>query len=95
MILATKLYAPQVRPNLVPRPQLLARLNATLERTPGVILLSAPPGSGKTTLLSEWLADFRFAISDFPAQAAGLRGIEAASEVIVQNQQSKIRNNFV
>ena len=56
MILATKLYIPPLRPNLVSRLHLLARLDTALERTPGVILLSAPAGFGKTTLLSEWLA---------------------------------------
>ncbi|HOG46958.1 MAG TPA: hypothetical protein PLJ35_08445 [Anaerolineae bacterium] len=43
-LLATKLYIPPLRPGLVSRPRLLARLD------------QGPAGSGKTTLLSEWLA---------------------------------------
>jgi LuxR family transcriptional regulator, maltose regulon positive regulatory protein len=53
MLLATKLHIPAPRPDVVPRPQLIARLNEAL-RCP-VTLLSAPVGFGKTTLLSTWL----------------------------------------
>ncbi len=53
-ILATKLYLPGLRPNLVLRPRLLKRLNEGLHRT--LTLISAPAGFGKTTLLSAWLA---------------------------------------
>jgi LuxR family maltose regulon positive regulatory protein len=52
-ILATKLYIPPTRPELVPRPRLIERLNAGLHRK--LTLISAPAGSGKTTLLSEWV----------------------------------------
>ena len=54
-VLATKLYIPPTRPQLVPRPRLLARLNEGLHATPGLTLISAPAGFGKTTLLSEWI----------------------------------------
>ncbi len=53
-ILATKLYIPPPRPNAVPRPQLISRLDAGLQRK--LTLLSAPVGYGKSTLLSEWVA---------------------------------------
>ena len=53
-MLATKLYIPPPRPNIVFRPRLLQRLNEGLHRK--LTLISAPAGSGKTTLLSEWLA---------------------------------------
>jgi LuxR family transcriptional regulator, maltose regulon positive regulatory protein len=53
-ILATKLYAPPPRPNVVLRPRLTERLHAGLHRK--LTLISAPAGSGKTTLLSDWLA---------------------------------------
>ena len=55
-VLATKLYIPPPRPNLVLRGYLVARLNEGLRYTPGVTLISAPAGFGKTTLVSEWLA---------------------------------------
>ncbi|HZO74569.1 MAG TPA: LuxR C-terminal-related transcriptional regulator [Ktedonobacteraceae bacterium] len=51
-ILATKLYIPPLRPNVVLRPRLIERLNEGLHRK--LILLSAPAGCGKSTLLSEW-----------------------------------------
>jgi len=51
-LLATKLYIPPVRPELVSRPRLLERLNAGLNRK--LTLISAPAGFGKTTLVSEW-----------------------------------------
>src|ERR1700738_3165541 len=53
-ILATKLYVPPLRPEMVNRPRLLAQLNEGLHRK--LILISAPAGFGKTTLISEWLA---------------------------------------
>ena len=53
-ILATKLYIPPARPELVARPRLLERLNAGVYRK--LTLISAPAGFGKTTLVSEWIA---------------------------------------
>ena len=50
-LLQTKLYIPPVRPEMVPRPRLIERLNAGLYRK--LTLISAPAGFGKTTLLSE------------------------------------------
>ncbi|MCB0194159.1 MAG: tetratricopeptide repeat protein [Anaerolineae bacterium] len=54
-ILATKLYIPQPRPNLVRRPRLVERLNACLHHLSCVTVISAPAGFGKTTLVSEWI----------------------------------------
>ena len=53
-ILATKLYTPPPRENVVLRPYLIERLNEGLRRK--LTLVSAPAGFGKTTLLSERLA---------------------------------------
>ncbi len=55
-LLKTKLYIPPLRPNLVPRPELIERLNQGLEFGHKLSLISAPAGFGKTTLVSEWLA---------------------------------------
>src|SRR6516165_668339 len=52
-ILATKLYIPRLRPNVVSRPRLLERLNEGLHGK--LTLISAPAGFGKTTLLSQWI----------------------------------------
>src|SRR5947199_8121765 len=53
-ILATKLYIPRLRPNVVSRPRLIERLNEGLQRK--LTLLAAPAGFGKTTLVSAWVA---------------------------------------
>src|SRR6266480_3044783 len=52
-ILATKLYIPPLRPNVVSRPRLIERLNEGLLRK--LTLISAPAGFGKTTLISAWV----------------------------------------
>jgi LuxR family maltose regulon positive regulatory protein len=52
-LLSTKLFVPPLRPELVPRPRLIERLNAGMDRK--LTLVSAPAGYGKTTLLSEWI----------------------------------------
>jgi ATP/maltotriose-dependent transcriptional regulator MalT len=52
-ILATKLYIPRLRPNMVSRPRLLERLNEGLHRK--LTLIAAPAGFGKTTLVSAWV----------------------------------------
>ncbi len=53
-LLTTKLYIPRTRPDLVPRPRLIERLNEGLHRK--LTLICAPAGFGKTTLISEWVA---------------------------------------
>ena len=53
-ILATKLYLPPLRPNVVSRLRLIERLNDGLHRK--LTLIAAPAGFGKTTLVSEWVA---------------------------------------
>ena len=52
-LLTTKLYMPPIRPELVPRPQLMKQLNEGLHRK--LVLISAPAGFGKTTLISTWI----------------------------------------
>lgn len=52
-ILTTKLHIPPLRRSLVPRQQLLERLDQGLHRK--LTLVSAPAGFGKTTLLGEWI----------------------------------------
>ncbi len=56
-ILATKLYIPPSRPNLVSRARLIRQLNAGLRHK--LTLISAPAGFGKTTLVSEWIQSAR------------------------------------
>ncbi|MFC1960309.1 LuxR C-terminal-related transcriptional regulator [Chloroflexota bacterium] len=55
MLLKTKLHIPP-RPNLVPRPHLLHKLNEGVQSGRRLTLISAPAGFGKTTLLSEWIS---------------------------------------
>ncbi len=54
-LLRTKLYIPPLRPNLIPRPRLIDRLNQGLQLSHKLALISAPAGFGKTTLVTEWL----------------------------------------
>jgi LuxR family maltose regulon positive regulatory protein len=56
-LLTTKLYIPPTRPELVPRPRLIDKLNEGLHRK--LTLISAPAGFGKTTLVTEWLDNVR------------------------------------
>jgi LuxR family maltose regulon positive regulatory protein len=51
-ILESKLFQPTVRPGVIPRPQLLARLRAA--RDVSTVAVVAPAGYGKTTLLALW-----------------------------------------
>src|SRR5437763_5989358 len=53
-LLATKLYIPRLRPNVVSRPRLIERLNEGLHRK--LTLIAASAGFGKTTLVSAWVA---------------------------------------
>ncbi len=52
-LLSTKFYIPPARPEFVPRPRLIERLDGGLPRK--LTLISASAGFGKTTLLSEWV----------------------------------------
>ena len=54
-LLATKLYIPPARKNLVPRPRLVQRLDEASQQGQKLLLVSASAGYGKTTLVTEWL----------------------------------------
>ena len=51
-LLTTKFYIPTLRPDHVPRPHLIEKLNKTSHYR--ITLISAPAGYGKSTLISEW-----------------------------------------
>src|SRR6476659_4402563 len=55
-VLATKLFAPSRRTRAVARTRLAEQLDATLDPSHRLTLVSAPAGFGKTTALSDWLA---------------------------------------
>ncbi len=55
VVLETKLTWPRIRPEHVPRRDLLRALRGGDSRR--LTLLAAPPGFGKTTLLAEWAAE--------------------------------------
>ncbi len=55
-LLTTKLHIPSLRPNLVSRSHLVARLDEGLEQGQRLSLLCAPAGYGKTTLAVDWLS---------------------------------------
>ncbi|MCP4362134.1 MAG: LuxR family transcriptional regulator, partial [Chloroflexi bacterium] len=54
-LLQTKLYIPPSRPDFVPRPHLIKRLNQRLRQGCKLTLVSAPAGFGKTSCISEWV----------------------------------------
>ncbi|MEZ4863458.1 MAG: LuxR C-terminal-related transcriptional regulator [Caldilineaceae bacterium] len=54
-ILLTKFYRPPLRPQLVPRSELVKRLNQGLDPGVKLTLISAPAGFGKSTLVAEWI----------------------------------------
>ena len=56
-LLATKLYIPQSRPNLVARHRLSRKLDEGMHPGQRLLLVSAPAGYGKTTLIAKWLHD--------------------------------------
>jgi LuxR family maltose regulon positive regulatory protein len=62
-LLATKLYIPPPRPEMVPRPRLLQRLDEGLRLGHRLTLVSAPAGFGKTTLLSAWVQSLQQPVS--------------------------------
>jgi ATP/maltotriose-dependent transcriptional regulator MalT len=55
-LLTTKLHIPPLRPNLVSRSHLVARLDEGLRQGQRLSLLCAPAGYGKTTLAVDWLS---------------------------------------
>jgi LuxR family transcriptional regulator, maltose regulon positive regulatory protein len=73
-ILATKLYIPPPRPSIVHRSRLIERLNDGLQRTPGVILISAAAGFGKTMLVSDWIS----ALTTGPSPSGREEGVRVA-----------------
>ncbi len=85
-ILTTKLFIPPPRPEFVPRPRLIERLNEAPRFGRKLTLISAPAGFGKTTLVSSWLENLQFT-SD------GLRP-NAATEGQIVNPKSKIVNQI-
>ena len=52
-LLATKLYIPSIRTNLVPRSRLIEKLNDGLDRK--LTFICAPAGFGKSTLVTDWV----------------------------------------
>lgn len=52
-LLQTKFHIPTLRPTLVSRPRLFAKLQTSLRGK--LTLVAAPAGSGKTTLICDWL----------------------------------------
>ena len=70
LLLTSKLHIPPVRPELVPRPRLVERLNGGLQRQ--VTLVSAPAGFGKTTLISEWIHSRAGGCTPLPVAWLGL-----------------------
>jgi len=58
-LLATKLFIPPRRPELIHRPRLVDQLNTCAYPGCKLILITAPAGYGKTTLVTEWLGSLK------------------------------------
>jgi LuxR family maltose regulon positive regulatory protein len=54
-VLLPKITPPLIQKNVIPRPELLARLNDASSKR--FVLVSAPAGYGKTCLINSWLRD--------------------------------------
>ncbi|MEZ4711271.1 MAG: LuxR C-terminal-related transcriptional regulator [Caldilineaceae bacterium] len=89
-ILATKLYIPPARPNLVPRPKLIERLDKG--RHGKLTLISAPAGFGKTTLVSAWLESLRSTNYALPADTAAGEAFVNRKPVLSEVEVSKSVN---
>ncbi len=61
MLLESKLNAPRLRPQRIPRPRLIDPLEQGLTQGRVLTLVSAPAGYGKSMLVGEWLAERAFA----------------------------------
>ena len=59
-LIRTKLQAPKLVSDFVPRPDLFERLSSGLESQ--LALVSAPAGYGKTTLVASWLGNIPHAV---------------------------------
>ncbi len=80
-LLATKLFIPSPRPELVSRPRLIGRLNEGLHGK--LTLISAPAGFGKTTLVSSWIYDLRLTIDDLQAKTTSpAKIVNPKSEIV-------------
>ncbi len=60
-LLATKLQAPALHASVLERPRLHERLDAALDETTRLAVVSAPPGYGKSVAVLGWLASRRLA----------------------------------
>ncbi len=78
-LLSTKLSIPPLRPDLVPRPRLIERLDDALRAERGLGLVSAPAGFGKTTLVAAWLRRLKN-LKDAPSDVAWLSLDEGDSD---------------
>ncbi|MFC2165951.1 LuxR C-terminal-related transcriptional regulator [Acidobacteriota bacterium] len=82
--LTTKIYVPQLRPALVPRPRLIKRLSEGMEHK--FVLVSAPAGFGKTTLLSDWARQDKFPVAWFSIDSSDNNPVLFYSYVIAALQ---------
>lgn len=82
-LLSSKLSIPAARPNLVPRPRLVAQLSEGLRLGHRLTLASAPPGFGKTTLIREWVGELERPVAWLSLDEADNDGTQFQSYVVV------------
>ncbi|MBN1310427.1 MAG: tetratricopeptide repeat protein, partial [Anaerolineae bacterium] len=83
-LLSTKLYIPPARPDLVPRPRLIERLDEGIRRK--LTLISAPAGFGKTTLLAAWVKQCSVPVAWVSLDAADSDSVRVLAYIIAALQ---------
>ncbi|MAT42839.1 MAG: hypothetical protein CL609_10885 [Anaerolineaceae bacterium] len=89
-ILTTKLFIPPIRSDLLPRPNLIKKLNSIVNYP--LTLISASAGSGKTTILSEWIKYTNHPVAWISLDSEDNDTIQFLLYVI--HALKKIKNNF-
>lgn len=87
-LLATKLYIPPLRSDLLPRPRLTNALDEAMRQGRNLILVSAPAGFGKTMMVAEWLHNR--AATGSPMSGGPLPGLKMAWLSLDRNDNDPI-----
>ncbi len=85
MLLKTKLYFPQPRPDFISRPRLLQQLDDGLQTK--LTVVRAPAGYGKTTLVTDWISQRNISVGWLSLDSADSDPTTFAKYLIAAVQQ--------